>query len=138
MLGVQASGAAPLVRGAPVAQPETIATAIRIGSPATWEPAIAAARDSGGALRAVSDPAILEAYGRIAALEGVFCEPASAAGVAGLAAAVRDEAVAADIRAVCVLTGHGLKDPDTAVRGVQSAPVVEPTVEALAEIIGWK
>jgi threonine synthase len=137
MLGVQASGAAPLVHGAPVAKPETVATAIRIGSPATWDPAIAAARDSGGALRAVSDQAILEAYARIAALEGVFCEPASAAGVAGLANAVAAGALPADIRAVCVLTGHGLKDPDTAVRGVAAAPAVDPTVEALARFIGW-
>jgi threonine synthase len=137
ILGVQASGAAPLVHGAPVANPETVATAIRIGAPATWDPAIAAARESGGALRAVSDNAILEAYGRVAALEGVFCEPASAAGVAGLAAAVRDGALPADIRAVCVLTGHGLKDPDTAVRGVSPAVAIDPSVEALSELIGW-
>jgi threonine synthase len=137
ILGVQASGAAPLVHGAPVAKPETIATAIRIGSPATWEPAVAAARDSGGALRAVPDNAILEAYARIAALEGVFCEPASAAGVAGLADAIRAGLLPADIRAVCVLTGHGLKDPDTAVRGVAAAAAIEATVEALAQLIGW-
>jgi threonine synthase len=137
ILGVQASGAAPLVHGAPVAKPETIATAIRIGSPATWEPAVAAARDSGGALRAVPDNAILEAYARIAALEGVFCEPASAAGVAGLADAIRAGLLPADIRVVCVLTGHGLKDPDTAVRGVAAAAAVEATVEALAQLIGW-
>jgi threonine synthase len=138
ILGVQASGAAPLVHGAPVAKPETIATAIRIGAPATWDPAIAAAQQSGGALRAVSDDAILEAYARIASLEGVFCEPASAAGVAGLRAAVEDGVMTGDVRAVCVLTGHGLKDPDTAVRGVAALPAVEPTVEALAQLIGWK
>jgi len=138
ILGVQAAGAAPLVHGTPVAKPETVATAIRIGAPATWDPAIAAAQQSGGALRAVSDDAILEAYARIASLEGVFCEPASAAGVAGLRAAVEDGVMTGDVRAVCVLTGHGLKDPDTAVRGVAASPAVEPTVEALAELIGWK
>jgi threonine synthase len=118
LLGMQAEGAAPLVLGAPVPDPETVATAIRIGHPATWQPALDAAAQSGGAIRAVSDDEILEAYRRIAALEGVFCEPASAAGVAGLRAAVHDGTVDPALQCVCVLTGHGLKDPDTAVRGV--------------------
>src|SRR5690606_33484295 len=115
LLGVQAEGAAPLVRGAPVEHPETIATAIRIGRPATWQPALNAASSSGGRITAVSDDAILEAYRAVARLEGVFCEPASAASVAGLRRAVGEGVVAGDDSCVCVLTGHGLKDPDTAV-----------------------
>lgn len=137
MLGVQAAGAAPLVHGAPVANPETVATAIRIGNPATWEPAVEATRASGGDLRAVSDERILEAYARIASLEGVFCEPASAAGVAGLRAAVADGSVAGDERVVCVLTGHGLKDPDTAVSLAAQAAAVDAELDALARLAGW-
>ncbi|MEO6865296.1 MAG: threonine synthase [Gemmatimonadaceae bacterium] len=114
-IGAQAAGAAPLVNGAPVEHPETIATAIRIGNPASWASAVAAVADSGGAFRAVSDDAILEAYHRVAELEGVFCEPASAAGIAALRMAVQDGTVARTVRAVCVLTGNGLKDPDRAV-----------------------
>jgi threonine synthase len=136
MLGAQADGAAPFVAGAPVAQPETIATAIRIGNPATWEPALAAVRDSGGAFRAVSDEQILEAYHEIARTEGVFCEPASAAGVAALRAAVRDGSISADQQCVCVLTGNGLKDPDTAVSGVSIAePIAADDVEHIARML---
>src|SRR5690606_22691584 len=109
LLGAQAAGAAPLVLGRPVEKPETIATAIRIGRPATWQPALDAARDSGGAIRAVTDDAILEAYRTVARLEGVFCEPASAAGIAALREAVVDGSVARASRCVCVLTGNGLK-----------------------------
>ena len=124
MLGVQSEGAAPFVLGRPVPNPETVATAIRIGNPATWDPAIRAARQSGGAFRAVSDAGILEAYRCIASLEGVFCEPASAAGVAGLRVAVAEGSIPPDMQCVCVLTGNGLKDPDTAVRDVSGhAPV---------------
>ena len=118
MLGAQAAGAAPLVHGHPIDQPETVATAIRIGRPATWDPALAAARDSGGAILAVTDAEILAAYATIPRLEGVFCEPASAASVAGLRRAARDGIIAKHTRCVCVLTGHGLKDPDTALHGV--------------------
>jgi threonine synthase len=120
-----------------VEKPETVATAIRIGNPATWQPALDAASDSGGAIRAVSDDAILEAYRAIAACEGVFCEPASAAGVAGLRAAVADGSVAADTRCVCVLTGHGLKDPDTAVRGGVRPAEIAADVDALAAAMEW-
>lgn len=126
LLGMQAEGAAPFVRGEPVTNPVTIATAIRIGRPATWQPAIAAARDSGGAFRALSDAAILEAYHAIATTEGIFCEPASAASVAGLRAAVRSGDVDAGLECVCVLTGNGLKDPDTAVAGVEFALPIRP------------
>jgi threonine synthase len=110
LLGFQAEGAAPLVHGAPVEQPETVASAIRIGNPARWEEAMAAVVGSGGTIQAVSDREILDAYRLLAAREGIFCEPASAAAVAGL---LRHGAGDAR-RVVCVLTGHGLKDPQTA------------------------
>lgn len=136
MLGAQAEGAAPFVNGAAVANPETIATAIRIGRPATWEPALNAVHDSGGAFRAVSDAAILEAYHAIASKEGVFCEPASAAGVAGLRAAVRDGSIDPDQQVVCVLTGNGLKDPDTAVAGVDpGTPIAADDIEQIAHLL---
>jgi len=118
MLGFQAEGAAPLVHGAPVAKPETVASAIRIGNPARWEQAMDAFTSSRGMVRAVSDPEILDAYSFLAAHEGVFCEPASAASVAGLLKFGADGAE----RVACVLTGHGLKDPQTALD--QAAPVV--------------
>jgi threonine synthase len=111
MLGFQAAGAAPLVHGAPVAEPETVASAIRIGNPARWEEALDAMTSSHGAIRAVTDEEILAAYSFLAASEGVFCEPASAASVAGLLVHGVPEGVR---RVVCVLTGHGLKDPATA------------------------
>jgi len=137
MIGVQAEGAAPLVRGAPIENPETVATAIRIGRPATWEPAVSAARDSGGELLAVSDAEIMRAYRDIARCEGVFCEPASAASVAGLRAAVQAGTVRRDERCVCVLTGNGLKDPDRAVdpgfRSIEAAA----DVDAVAALLGW-
>jgi threonine synthase len=136
LLGVQAEGAAPFVHGAPVARPDTIATAIRIGSPATWEPARGAAHDSGGAFRAVSDAAILEAYHAIATREGIFCEPASAAGVAGLRAAISDGTAFADQQCVCVLTGSGLKDPDTAVAGVEmGAPIHADDMDHIGRLV---
>lgn len=126
LLGVQAAGAAPLVLGHPVERPETIATAIRIGRPATWEPAIEAATRSGGAIRSVTDHEILDAYRAVARLEGVFCEPASAAGIAGLRNAVRDGQFNPSGVAVCVLTGSGLKDPE---RPLDGAPPLEPAGE---------
>src|SRR5690242_4510812 len=138
MLGVQAAGAAPLVHGAPVAEPQTVASAIRIGRPATWDPALAAARDSGGAIRAVSDDEILAAYREIAHREGVFCEPASAAGVAGLRASVREGRVDAESRCVCVLTGHGLKDPERAVGEGFEIPEVGADAGAVARAAGWR
>ena len=114
--GFQAEGAAPLVTGKPVAEPETVASAIRIGNPARWEEAMSAFTASRGRVAAVSDEQILDAYHLLASREGVFCEPASAASVAGIlahglpVAPGRDEPESV----VCVLTGHGLKDPDTA------------------------
>ena len=114
-IGAQAAGAAPLVHGAPVANPETVATAIRIGNPASWKSAVNAVTSSGGEFSAVTDDEILESYHKVAELEGVFCEPASAAGIAALRIAVRNGRVAPGMRSVCVLTGNGLKDPDRAV-----------------------
>src|SRR5205085_8063075 len=118
LFGYQAEGAAPLVHGAPVAQPETVASAIRIGNPARWEEAMDAFTASRGMVRAVSDDEILDAYRFLAAHEGVFCEPASSASVAGLLKYGADGSQ----RIACVLTGHGLKDPQTALD--QAAPVV--------------
>ncbi|MDV8078467.1 threonine synthase [Rhodococcus sp. IEGM 1370] len=123
LLGVQAAGAAPLVHGAPVKDPETIATAIRIGSPASWNGAVNAKEESNGAFRAATDEEILEAYRLIAKTEGVFVEPASAASVAGLLAARKEGWLEPGLTVVCTVTGNGLKDPDTALSGM---PVVEP------------
>jgi threonine synthase len=125
MLGVQAAGAAPLVNGAPVKDPETIATAIRIGAPASWNSAVAAQEQSGGAFRAATDDEILAAYRLVASTEGVFVEPASAASVAGLLAARKEGWLDSGLTVVCTVTGNGLKDPDTALLGM-------PAVEAIA------
>jgi threonine synthase len=112
MLGFQAAGAAPLVSGEPVESPETVATAIRIGRPASWDGAIAARDESGGTIEAVSDDEILEAQRDVVRLEGVFCEPASASSVAGVRRQAREGRLHRSDVVVCVLTGHGLKDPD--------------------------
>ncbi|HEX6693190.1 MAG TPA: threonine synthase [Longimicrobiales bacterium] len=137
MIGAQAAGAAPLVHGHVVEAPETVATAIRIGNPATWDPAIAAARDSGGAVLAVTDDEILEAWRCIASLTGVFCEPASAAGVAALRKQAKTGIVRADEQCVCVLTGNGLKDAERALSLVQQDTVIDATPDALAAALGW-
>ena len=112
MLGFQADGAAPIVRGVPIERPETVATAIRIGNPASWQGAVAARDESGGLIEAVTDDEILDAQRAIATLEGIFCEPASAAGVAGVRRLAREQRLDRSDTVVCVLTGHGLKDPD--------------------------
>jgi len=131
MLGFQAAGAAPLVHGRPVEHPETVASAIRIGNPARWEDAMNAMSASGGAIRAVTDAQILDAYRFLATSEGVFCEPASAAGVAGLLEYGADGAR----RVACILTGHGLKDPQTALD--QAPPVLpcDPELEAVERAV---
>jgi threonine synthase len=131
MLGFQAAGAAPLVHGAPVANPETIASAIRIGNPARWEEAMDAMTSSHGAVRAVTDEQILDAYRFLAAREGVFCEPASAASVAGLMTHGADGAQ----RIACVLTGHGLKDPQTALDQAGAVLPCEPELAAVEEAV---
>jgi len=136
ILGAQAAGAAPLVRGRPIDHPDTIASAIRIGRPASWDTAVAAARESGGEFRAVSDDDILAAYREVAQREGIFCEPASAAGIAALRASVAGGTTRRDARCVCVCTGHGLKDPQYAPRPDDQAGVVLPTVDAVAAAMG--
>jgi threonine synthase len=136
MLGWQAAGAAPLVHGEPVPYPETIATAIRIGNPASWDGAIAARDESGGAIEAVTDAQILEAYRMLASLEGVFVEPASAASVAGLLQAAKAGLVARGETVVCTVTGHGLKDPNRAIAEIEARPAVDPAVDAVLEELG--
>ncbi|MBS3908099.1 MAG: threonine synthase [Actinobacteria bacterium] len=135
MIGFQAAGAAPIVLGHPVDHPETIATAIRIGNPARWQEAVSAAQDSGGFIDMVTDEEILEAYRLIAATEGVFAEPASAASVAGLIKMVETGRVSRGVRVVCVLTGHGLKDPDTAIKTGGKVIETEATLTAVEKVI---
>jgi threonine synthase len=113
MLGFQAAGAAPIVLGRVVDRPETIATAIRIGNPASWKAALAARDESGGRIDAVSDAEILSAYRMIASYEGIFCEPASAASLAGVMKMYKEGCFRQGSTVVCTLTGNGLKDPDT-------------------------
>jgi threonine synthase len=136
MLGWQASGSAPLVHGEPVAHPETIATAIRIGNPASWESAIAARDESGGHIGAVTDAQILDAYRMLASQEGVFVEPASAASVAGLLRAAAEGLVERDETIVCTVTGHGLKDPNRAIAQIEARPAVEASVDVVVEELG--
>ena len=131
MIGWQAEGAAPLVLGRVVRHPETVASAIRIGNPASWKPALGAIEESQGAIGTVSDQEILSAYRQVAALEGVYCEPASAAAVAGLMKYCREGRISAGARVVCVLTGHGLKDPQTALMSAPPLQTVEATLEAV-------
>jgi len=146
MLGFQAEGAAPIVRGEPVADPQTIATAIKIGNPASWKSAVAARDESGGLIGAVTDDEILEAYKMLASIEGVFCEPASAASVAGVAKLVREgyfvremqAGIPKDASVVCILTGHGLKDPDCAIAVAEEPISVEANTEAVVEVLGLR
>jgi threonine synthase len=132
MFGFQAAGAAPIVEGHPVEHPETVATAIRIGNPASWYGATAASSESGGAITAVTDEEILSAYRFLASEESVFCEAASAASVAGL---LKTE-VPHSATVVCVLTGHGLKDPDLAISQISVPSAVEPDYSAVVQALG--
>ncbi|MBF2005764.1 threonine synthase [Chlorogloeopsis fritschii PCC 9212] len=136
MMGFQAAGASPLVTGKPVPHPETIATAIRIGNPASWEKAVAVKSASMGNFHSVTDAEILDAYRLLASEEGIFCEPASAASVAGLLQ-VKDQ-IPTGATVVCVLTGNGLKDPDTAIKHSQSQfkQGIEAEIKAVAEAMG--
>lgn len=126
MLGFQAAGAAPLVHGAPVAHPETVATAIRIGNPASWQGAISARDDSGGLIDCVTDEEILQAYTMLTTMEGLFAEPASVAPLAGLRKLAARNYFTEPAEVVVTLTGHGLKDPDTAIRRSAQSPVTLP------------
>jgi threonine synthase len=134
MFGFQAAGAAPLVHGEPVAEPDTIATAIRIGSPASWDAAVKAKNSSAGLFEAVTDAKILDAYRLLARNEGVFVEPASATSVAGLLLTAADGRIPKGSTVVCTVTGHGLKDPATALEGnVEVEPLaVDPGAVAAA------
>ena len=136
MLGWQASGSAPIVRGEPVAHPETIATAIRIGNPASWHGAVSARDESGGHIGEVTDAEILEAYKLLASVEGTFVEPASAASVAGLLRASAEGLVDGDDVVVCTLTGHGLKDPNRAIEEVHVGEPVEAAAGPVADAVG--
>lgn len=137
MMGFQAAGAAPLVSGKPVPNPETIATAIRIGNPASWEKAVAAQQASQGKFTAITDEEILNAYRLLASQEGIFCEPASAISVAGLLK-VKDE-VPEEATVVCVVTGNGLKDPDCAIKNSKNEVIsgVEADLHTVAKVMGF-
>jgi len=135
LIGFQAQGAAPIVLGHPVPDPQTIATAIRIGNPASWEKAVAAATESHGAILAVTDREILAAYRRLAH-EGLFAEPASAASVAGLLHVMEEGRIPKGSTVVCVLTGHGLKDPEWAISGASHPPVVPADPDVVAAELG--
>ena len=137
MLGFQAAGAAPIVLGAPVAHPETVATAIRIGNPASWQLAVQARDESCGLIESVTDAQIMAAWRDLARLEGVFCEPASAAGVAGLKLLIEQGRAERDARYVAVLTGHGLKDPGLAVEQFAAPQPVPLDMSAIVKWLGF-
>jgi threonine synthase len=138
MLGFEAAGAAPIVRNEVVLHPETVATAIRIGNPASWELAVEARDESGGTIDCVTDEEILEIYQALAQREGLFVEPASAASLAGVRKLVRDGSLDLTGRSVvCILTGNGLKDPDRAVQLSGDAARVDPNVVAVERALGW-
>jgi threonine synthase len=137
LLGAQAAGAAPIVLGQPVALPETVASAIRIGNPARWREALAALDESGGHILAVEDAEILDAWRMLSTLEGIFVEPASAAGVAGLRRRIANgEMNVRGQRVVCVVTGHGLKDPEIVLAADAKPTLLEATVSALSRYLG--
>ena len=137
MLGFQAAGAAPLVIGHPIDDPQTVATAIRIGNPASAEKALRAKDESGGTIEAVTDEEILAAYSDLARHEGIFCEPASAASVAGVRKMATAGRIDPGATIVCVLTGHGLKDPDTAGKTVEPPLTAKPTADGVRGALGW-
>ena len=137
MFGFQAAGAAPIVDGAPVAEPNTVATAIRIGNPASWQAAVAAMKESQGLIDKVTDEEILHAYKTIARTDGVFVEPASAASLAGIIKCVKSGKIPAGSVITATMTGHGLKDPDCAIQTAGFEPtVVPPTRDAVMKVIG--
>ncbi|KAB2954619.1 threonine synthase [Heliorestis acidaminivorans] len=129
MIGFEAEGAAAIVYDRVIEKPETVATAIRIGNPASWEGAVNAAKESGGLIDYVTDEEILAAYRLLASQEGIFCEPASAASLAGVIKKKKEGLLPEQARIVCVLTGHGLKDPDNAIATVAGGPIMVPATE---------
>jgi threonine synthase len=137
MFGFQAAGAAPIVDGAPVAEPNTVATAIRIGNPASWQAAVSAMKESQGLIGKVTDDEILHAYKTIARTDGVFVEPASAAALAGIIKCVKENKIPAGCVIAATMTGHGLKDPDCAIQTAGFEPTVVPaTRDAVMKVIG--
>jgi len=136
MIGWQAEGAAPIVKGFPIKNPQTIATAIKIGNPYSWQPALQAAKESNGFIDAVSDEEILEAYRLVASTEGVFCEPASAASIAGVIKAYRKGIFKGGETVVCTLTGNGLKDPDTVIKASEKPVEMPPDLDEIAKYLG--
>ena len=137
MFGVQAEGAAPFIKGEPIEDPSTLASAIRIGNPASWEGAVKATTESGGEFLAVSDGEILEAYHVLAEEEGLFCEPASAASLAGFIRLIEEDRLERGRTCVLILTGHGLKDPDRALAEAPSTKRVPADLETVAHLLGW-
>jgi len=135
MVGFQAAGAAPIVLGRIVENPQTVATAIRIGNPASWDAALVAVKESRGAIDSVTDEEILQAYTAVAATEGIFCEPASAASVAGVMKLTKQGGLRAGETVVCTLTGHGLKDADTAISVSTQPKTVRATREDVARFL---
>jgi threonine synthase len=135
MIGFQAAGAAPIVLGRIVENPQTVATAIRIGNPASWEAAVSAVKESMGGIDSVTDEEILQAYRTVAATEGVFCEPASAASVAGVMKLSKQGGLREGEVVVCTLTGHGLKDADTAINVSTQPKTVRATREDVARLL---
>ncbi len=135
MIGWQAEGAAPIVKGFPMKNPQTIATAIKIGNPYSWQPALQAARESNGFVDAVSDDEILYAYKLVASTEGVFCDPASAALVAGVIKSVKKGLFRGGEVITCTLTGNGLKDPDTVIKASEKPVELPPNLEEIARFL---
>ncbi len=137
MFGLQAAGAAPIVLGHPVSDPQTVATAIRIGNPASWQGASKAVKESNGSIGKVTDEEILAAYSTLARSDGIFVEPASASCLAGLIQCVKAGTIPKGSVIAATMTGHGLKDPDTAINTAGFEPfIVEPTKEAVMKVIG--
>jgi threonine synthase len=135
MIGWQAEGAAPIVKGFPIKNPQTIATAIKIGNPYSWQPALQAAKESDGFIDSVSDDEILYAYKLVASTEGVFCEPASAASVAGVIKSVKKGLFKGGEVITCTLTGNGLKDPDTVIKASEKPVELPPNLEEIARFL---
>jgi threonine synthase len=137
MIGFQAAGAAPIVMGRVIQKPKTIATAIRIGNPASWQPALRAMEESKGEINLVTDDEIVEAYKLIAGKEGIFCEPASAASFAGVMKLHKSGYLKEGDVVVCTLTGHGLKDPDMAMTVAQKPTTVQAELEDVVKVLGY-
>lgn len=137
MIGFQAEGAAPIVRGHPIENPKTLATAIRIGNPASWKSAIVSRDESGGLIDMVSDDEIIAAYKLLASKEGIFAEPASAASIAGLLKLAKNNYFNPGAKIVCILTGHGLKDPDRVIAAIKEPKEIKPDLKVVLKEIGY-